>query len=149
MSGTSEIPDLRVELARESDVASILEINKSFFTEYSHDESFFREGVAAARVFIARSDDVSAGYLIYQVWWGNTPFLALLRVLPEFRGKGIGRTLLTLCEEKLKKEGYAALISSSENINLDGNAFHRTMGFEPIGTLRMIYGEENFYRKNL
>lgn len=149
MSGTSETNNFTIELARGSDVASILEINKTFFTEYSHDESFFREGVAAERVFVARSGDVSVGYLICQVWWGNTPFLALLRVLPEFRGRGIGKTLLASCEEKLRKEGRSALISSSENINPDGNAFHRKMGFEPIGTLRMMYGEENFYRKNL
>lgn len=149
MSDTGVTQSFEIKTAREADLSSILEINTSFFSAYNHDESFFREGIAAGHVLVARSSGSAVGYLIYQVWWGNTPFLALIRVLPEFRGKGLGKKLLTLCEEKLKKEGYEALISSSERSNAEGNAFHHKMGFEPIGMLQMIYGEENFYCKSL
>ena len=141
--------DFEIRQANASDLESILDINKSFFTDYSHDESFFREGLAAGRVLIVDSGDKAAGYLIYQVLWGNTPFLALVRVLPESRGKGIGKKMLSICEEKLKKEGYEAIISSSEKVNKEGNEFHVKMGFEPVGTVQMIYGAEVFYRKNL
>lgn len=141
--------DFRLCWAKESDFAAILTVNESFFNAYSHDDSFFKEGITAERVLVAFHGQDVAGYLIYQILWGNTPFLALVRVLPEFRGKGLGTQLLSLCEEKLKKEGYEALISSSEKSNPEGNAFHTKMGFTSIGTLQMIYGGEVFYKKHL
>ena len=141
--------DMRIEWANEPDFLAILKINESFSHVYSHHESFFKEGIAGGRVLIAREGDRAVGYLIYQVLWGNTPFLALVRVLPKYRGKGLGRQLLSVCEEKLKKDGFRALVSSSEKMNEEGNMFHTKIGFKNIGTVEMIYGEEVFYKKEL
>jgi ribosomal protein S18 acetylase RimI-like enzyme len=134
-------------LATTTDLVDILEFNKSFAHEYKHDLSFFDEGIISQRVFVARKDSQLAGYLIWQVIWGNTPFLALIRVAPPFRGKGLGTSLLKLCEKKLKAGGYKALVSSSEASNQEGRDFHRKKGFREIGIVEMGYGPEVFYRK--
>jgi GNAT superfamily N-acetyltransferase len=140
--------DVRIEAARESDLGSILEIDERFKHEHPHRESYLEEGIAFGRVFIARSDEEVAGYLIYHLIWGNTPFLALVRVLQEFQGRGIGRALIGELERTLRAEGFKALISSS-TVNESANDFHEKMGFRKIGALPMIYGVENFYRRDL
>lgn len=140
----------KIEWANQSDLPSVYAINEFFSDkEYSHTKSFFEEGIVAKRLAIAFCDSKPAGYVIYQVLWGNTPFVALLRVLSVFQGKGLGKMLMEMVEEKMRSEGYAALISSSEEVNDGGKAFHEKMGFERIGTLDMIFGEEIFFKKKL
>lgn len=141
---------MKIKSATNNDLAAIEKINRMFADKvYSHSEDFFSEGIKGGRVLLACVGEQVVGYLIYQVIWGNTPFLALLRVLPEFRGQGVGSALLGALEEKLKKVGYSALISSSEKENPDGQSFHQKLGFENIGELEMIFGWEVFYKKRI
>jgi len=43
-------------------------------------------------------------FSLYQAIWGNTLFLALVKVLPEFLGNGIGTSLIENFEKKMKSE---------------------------------------------
>ena len=141
--------EFQVAWAKGSDLEPILKVNEFFSNEYSHSEAFFKEGITSGRVLIARNGDRVVGYLIYEILWGNTPFLALLKIAPDFQGKGVGKKLLSTLEGKLRKDGYRALISSSEAVNQAGNEFHIKSGFQNIGTLEMIFGKEVFYKKEL
>ena len=57
-------------------------------------------------VFIAFDDKKAVGYGIYQLLWGNTPFLSLLKVIPDYQRHGIGPKILEKIEDRLKKQGY-------------------------------------------
>ena len=139
-----------VRIAADVDLPGILKVNAFFTNPYSHTEEFFREGISFGHVLVActPSNDV-IGYAIYEVLWGNTPFLSLVRVIPSEQGRGVGRTIMAALEKRLKDQKYPALISSSEESNASGSAYHEKMGFRSIGTLEMIYGREVFYRKDL
>lgn len=141
--------EIKIRTATPSDIGDVLRINEFFSNAYSHREEFFREGLTAGRIIVADQNGTVVGYLIYEVLWGNTPFLALVKVAPESRGQGVGKKLLGALEEKLQKENFAALVSSSEEVNQSGNEYHQKMGFKNIGTVEMIYGKEVFYRKDL
>ena len=139
-----------INLAGRQDLPAIESINKHCEDkEYSHVDSFFEQGIDGHRVFVAYKDGKPAGYLIWQLLWGNTPFLALLRIIPECRGEGLGSELVEMLCYELKEVGFKALISSSEAVNEGGKKFHEKMGFEQIGELDMIFGKEVFYKRTL
>lgn len=141
--------EIEIREASPVDLRSISKINELFSATYSHREEFFREGIMFNRAIVACENDIVIGYLIYEILWGNTPFLALVRVVPEARRKSVGTKLLSSLEERLKKENFTVLISSSEEVNKSGNEYHKKTGFKNIGTVEMIYGKEVFYRKDL
>lgn len=140
----------KISWAISSDRPSVDRITEAFSDNiYGHSNPFFNQAIEGGRLLIAYADGKPAGYLIYQMIWGNTPYLALIRVMPDQQQKGLGRQLVQRFEEKLKKEGFSAYISSSESDNEGSHVFHKKMGFRPIGTLDMIFGKEDFFKKEI
>lgn len=117
--------------------------------EYSHAPKYFDDSISTQKIIISELHDEIVGYLIFHIVWGNTPYIELLRVSSPSQKKGIGSQMLHFLEEQLKTDGYSAVLSSSEKVNVVGNSFHEKNGFKSIGSLQMVYGEEVFYRKDL
>ena len=141
---------LVIRVAKASDREEIDQITKEFSDhEYSHSPKYFNEAISSQKLLVALIENKVVGYLTYQLIWGNTPFLELMRVTLSQQNKGIGSELLRKLEIILKKSGYKVLISSSEEVNEVGNAWHQKKRFEPIGQLKMIYGVEIFYKKEI
>src|SRR5687767_9926511 len=82
-----------------------------------HPDYFFRSRINDGFVFLATYDGKPAGFLTYTIWWGNCPFIELLKVKPECQKHGIGRALLAAAAEDLKSKKFKTLISSSEAVN--------------------------------
>ena len=141
--------DFRISWAGRIDLPSIERINRHFDGPQSHDPGFFQEGLTSGRLLLAKSNEIPGGYLLYQLLWGNLPFIALLRVIPDLRGKGLGSRLWRIAGERLRNEGYAAVLSSCEETNQRGNEFHVKMGFKKIGMLSLCFANEIFYTVNL
>ncbi|MBI1328068.1 MAG: GNAT family N-acetyltransferase [Alphaproteobacteria bacterium] len=97
-------------------------------------------------VFVAKKDGVPAGFVIYCVWWGDCPFIELLKVRPEFQRDKIGTLLMRTAAQAIAAKGYKELISSSEVINNMGISFHLKQGFRKLNTLDLPHGEEQFFR---
>ncbi|MBI3576871.1 GNAT family N-acetyltransferase [Candidatus Gottesmanbacteria bacterium] len=141
---------VKIRIAAPSDRKGINQITKEFNRhDYSHAPSYFDQAIAAKKIFVAILAGKVVGYLTFHVIWGNTPFIELLRVSEKYQKKGIGRLILAQLEKKLRRQSYSVLLSSSEEVNEVGNVFHKQMEFRPIGSLKMIYGTENFYKKSL
>ena len=51
--------------------------------------------IAAGEVWIAEDAAAALGYLRLDYLWGRVPYIGLIRVLPEHRGRGTGRALPT------------------------------------------------------
>src|SRR5215216_5610495 len=73
-----------------------------------------RRKIEWREVIVAEFDDSLAGYLRLEYLWSKVPYIALIRVLPEYRGRGVGRGLLAFVERFLRAEGHTALYSSSQ-----------------------------------
>ncbi len=95
--------------------------------------------------FIAKQDDKPIGFLIYTIWWGNCPFIELIKVKEEHQNKGTGTALLKAAAKEIKSKNFKTLISSSEIINELGQNFHTHCKFEKLNTLNLPHGEEQFY----
>lgn len=108
--------------------------------------------IESGEVLVAELDGRSVGYLRIEYLWSKLPYIALIRVMPEYRRMGVGMALLRLLEEKLRDAGHDLLLSSSEAGEPEPQAWHRHMGFEDCGRLEGINAggvDEVFFRKAL
>ena len=103
-------------------------------------------------VIVAEFNGSLAGYLRLEYLWAKLPYIALIHVLPEYRGRGVGRALLTFVEEFLRAEGHTTLYSSSQADEAEPQAWHRHTGFKECGMIAGINEGgigEVFFRKEL
>ena len=137
--------------ATESNLSGVMKINAEFSEEndYNNPESFYLESIENSRLLALEVDKKVVGFLVFQILWGNTPFLALIKISRDFQRQGLGKKMINIFEKKLKKLGFKNYISSSEEINEIGKIFHKKLGFKNIGSLNMIYGKEIFFIKDL
>lgn len=126
---------------------AILEINQ--IINYENPEAFMRESIGSWRVKVFLEQDAVLGYSLYQTIWGNTPFLALVKVFPEHQGKGVGTQLVHEFEKNIKSQWFSSYISSTETSNILSQQFHKKLWFQEIGVLKMEHGDEIFYMKDL
>jgi GNAT superfamily N-acetyltransferase len=111
-----------------------------------------RRKVEADEVFIAELEGRPAGHIRLDYLWSKTPFIALIRVLPDYRAQGIGRALLAFIETRLRAAGRDALYSSAMTDAGQAQAWHRHMGFAECGMIQGINPGgigEVFFKKRL
>lgn len=69
--------------------------------------------VARQRVLLAEADGQPIGWLRYNLFWDNTPFMNLLYLLEPYRGRGAGRALVASWESAMAAQGYRTVMTST------------------------------------
>ena len=103
-------------------------------------------------VLVVEVDGRLAGYLRFEFLWSIQPYLSLIRVLGDYRGKGAGRALLEHLENVLRSQGHTVLFSSSQVDEAEAQEWHRHMGFQECGVIAGLNEGgvgELFFRKSL
>lgn len=134
-----------VRLARATDLAVVAQDGHA-------SQNHVAQQIAAGAVWIAEEGTVPLGYLRLEYLWGRVPLIALIRVLPDCRGRGVGRALLAMVELQLSAAGHQWLYSSSQADETEPQAWHRHMGFIESGFLEGVNAAgvgEVFFRKAL
>lgn len=88
--------------------------------------------VKEERVYIAKENGKFAGWLRYNLFWDNTPFMNMLFVLEEYRRKGIGKALVEHWEQDMKKQGYSCLMTSTASDEY-AQHFYNKLGYIAVG----------------
>jgi len=150
-------PAFRIEPATERDLPLILKLIKDLadYEKLAHAveatedilrESLFRQ--RAAEVLIGYADDEPAGYaLFFQTFstFLGVPGMWLedIFVLPRFRGRGLGKTLLGRLAQIAVDRGYGRLEWSVLDWNEPSIEFYKAMGATPLDewTIFRLTGE--------
>jgi ribosomal protein S18 acetylase RimI-like enzyme len=74
------------------------------------------------------------GWLRYGYFWDNTPFMNMLYINENFRGKGIGKELVKFWEIDMKNKGYELIMTSTLS-NEQAQHFYRKLGYKDAGSL--------------
>ncbi len=119
---------LKIRTAREEDVPVLL----NFDRHISADE--LRASAARGRVLVAEADGRFAGWLRWGLFWDNTPFMNMLFLLEEYRGKGLGKALVAHWEELMRHSGFGLIMTSSLS-NESAQHFYRRLGYKDSGAL--------------
>jgi ribosomal protein S18 acetylase RimI-like enzyme len=86
-------------------------------------------------VIIARDEDNKViGWLRYNYFWDNTPFMNMLHLNENYRKKGIGTELVKFWEAEMKNKGYELVMTSTLS-NEQAQHFYRKLGYKDAGSL--------------
>lgn len=84
------------------------------------------------RVYLLEENAQFAGWLRYQLFWDNTPFMNMLYILEEHRSKGFGKQLVAHWEKEMKRMGYHTVMTSTA-ANETAQHFYHQLGYKTVG----------------
>jgi len=104
--------------------------------------------IKTSEIYIVQENEKIIGWLRYNLFWDNVPFINKIYFLEEFRQKGYGRKLVRYWEDKMIEKGYKNVLTSTQS-NEEGQHFYRKMGYTEIGGIKYLNEpfEIIFYKK--
>lgn len=91
--------------------------------------------IALGRVLVAENrDGTPVGWLRYNLFWDNIPFMNLLYVIEGYRSQGAGTALVKEWEKSMRIKGYRTLMTSTLS-NEEAQHFYRKLGYRDAGGL--------------
>ena len=88
------------------------------------------------QVLVMYDGDTFAGWLRWNCFWDEHPFMNLLFLLEEYRGKGHSRALVAEWERMMKENGHTTVMTSTQ-ANECAQFFYRHLGYEDIGAFAL------------
>ncbi len=85
-------------------------------------------------IIVRDKDNKNIGWLRYNYFWDNTPFMNMLYLDENYRHKGIGKNLVTFWESEMKHNGYDLIMTSTLS-NENAQHFYRKLGYKDAGSL--------------
>ena len=109
----------------------------------AHDRHIAREtlteSIRLGRVLIMERDGGRVGWLRWNLFWDNTPFMNLLYLLDGHSGQGFGKALVVRWEADMASLGYRSVMTSTQS-DETAQHFYRRLGYRDAGTL-LLPGE--------
>lgn len=96
-------------------------------------EAVLEDSIKNKREIVLFVDGCYAGWLRYNLFWDEIPFMNMLYLIEEFRGKGFGTQMVIFWENEMKKLGYDKLMTSSQ-ANECAQHFYRKLGYTDAGS---------------
>ena len=88
-------------------------------------------------------DGIPVGIGAYKEYDANTAEMKRMYTLPEFRGKGIGKAILTELENWATEEGYSISQLETGYKQIDAIGLYKKLGYEVIENFGPYVGVEN------
>lgn len=83
-------------------------------------------------IIVAFEDDMFVGWLRFNYFWDEHPFMNMLFVLDEYRNHGYGIKLVKYWEELMFERGFSLCMVSTMS-NETSQEFYRKLGYKDIG----------------
>ena len=113
--------------------AGDLEMIAEYDTHISKAE--MENAIARKRIILLFIDGKYEGWLRFNLFWDNIPFMNLLFIISEDqRGKGYGRKLVAFWEHEMAEQGYKFIMTSTQS-DEEAQFFYRKLGYTDRGSL--------------
>lgn len=117
---------MEIRLANLKDIDILLKYDKHIS---KHE---LKNSIDLGRVYIIQNNNIFIGWLRYNMFWDNTPFMNLLYIMEEHQGNGYGKVLVEYWEKEMKKLGYKYVMTSTPS-NEYSQHFYNKLGYIAIG----------------
>ena len=97
-------------------------------------EKRFEQLLKAGQSYTLFDDETPVGVLEGSFLWENLPFLSLLFIREEHRGKGFGKLAMQHWESALKRQGFQMALTSTQS-DESAQHFYRKLGYKDCGCL--------------
>ncbi|MDE6656864.1 MAG: GNAT family N-acetyltransferase [Anaeroplasmataceae bacterium] len=91
-----------------------------------------RDSIEKGCIYILEIEDKIIGWLRYNLFWDNTPFLNMLYIFEEYRNQGLGSLLLEHWENQMQLQGYQSVMTSTL-VHEDAIHFYLKYGYQVVG----------------
>lgn len=125
---------LKIRLAEECDFEILSRNDKHVSAE------MLKKKISDKNILIAETDGEFAGWLRYNLFWDEMPFMNMLFVTEKFRGTGIGGALVRNWEKMMSEQEYKFLLTSTQADEY-AQHFYRKLGYSDLGGF-FPFGEE-------
>lgn len=129
-----ENKSVNIRLAEECDLEILLQNDKHVSAE------ILKKKIADKNILVAEACGEFAGWLRYNFFWDEIPFMNMLFVTEKLRGKGIGAGLVREWEKLMSEQGYKILLTSTQADEY-AQHFYRKLGYRDLGGF-VPFGEE-------
>jgi Predicted acetyltransferase len=120
---------MKIEYANELDFQFVLDNEEHISKE------LIKTKLKEKEIIIAKNDDNEIiGWLRYNYFWDNIPFMNMLYLNENYRGKGIGKELVRFWETEMKIKGYELVMTSTQS-NEQAQHFYRKLEYKDSGCL--------------
>ncbi|MCR8630146.1 GNAT family N-acetyltransferase [Paenibacillus radicis (ex Xue et al. 2023)] len=108
-----------------------------YIREHDHHilENLILPKIKGKEIYILKNQDESRiGWLRYGYFWDNTPFMNMIWIDEQYRGKGIGKQSVLIWEDEMIQNGFK-LVMTSTLANEESQHFYRSLGYRDAGCL--------------
>jgi len=123
--------NINIRFAESGDYSWLYEYEKHI------SEKILKSKIENNEIYIVENNGKKAGWLRYNLFWDNVPFMNMLYLLEEYRRTGIGTRLLQYWENEMRRKGYKNALTSTLS-NEDAQHFYRKKGYKEIGGLKYL-----------
>ena len=124
---------MQIRIAGQDDIKFILKYDKHIA------ENELYSSVSLGRVIIAEYDNKFIGWLRWNLFWDNTPFMNMLYLIDDYRNMGYGKKLVVFWEKLMKENDYKLVMTSTLS-NENAQHFYRKLNYIDSGSL-LLKGE--------
>lgn len=120
--------------------ASELDFQFIFDNDRHISKQLIKNKLKEKEIMLAKNkDNKIIGWLRYNYFWDNTPFMNMLYIDESYRINGIGKDLVGFWETEMKIKGYELVMTSTLS-NEQAQQFYRKLGYKDSGSL--LLGDE-------
>lgn len=98
------------------------------------DKDELKNIIRTKRILVMFQEQEFVGWLRFNLFWDNTPFMNMLYLLEGYRRKGYGSQLVEFWENEMLKNQYDLVITSTQS-NEQAQFFYRSIGYIDCGAL--------------
>ncbi|WP_079912573.1 GNAT family N-acetyltransferase [Paenibacillus sp. 32352] len=120
---------MKIQYANDADYDYIKEHDRHVL------ESLIARKIKENEIFIIRDQqNVNMGWLRYGYFWDSIPFLNMIWLDEQYRGKGAGKEAVLFWEQRMKERGSGKVMTSTL-ANEQAQHFYRKLGYKDSGCL--------------
>lgn len=113
-------------------------LGQHYFQSEGSARKAIEEGLAQGNLFVALTQDVCTGFMFYITngAFHSFPYLHLIAVKEEYRGKGIGKHLVEYFEKISNRDKFFLVVA---DFNPNAKRFYESIGYHQVGEIPGLY----------
>jgi len=118
--------NIEIKTAKESHIPFLEEHDNHISKE------ILKRKIERDEILIMEISETCVGWLRYNLFWDEIPFMNMLYLIEEHRGKGYGKLLVKYWENMLLDKGFKIFLTSTLATE-EAQHFYRKLGYTDIG----------------
>ena len=119
---------MKIEYATQEDYQFIIERDKHI------NGQLVQSKIREHDIFILRDQNQEIGWMRYGRFWDKIPFMNMIWIDEDYRGRGFGKEVVLHWEELMRQRGFKLVMTSTLS-NEDAQHFYRKLGYRDSGCL--------------